>query len=141
MASEYQRTLGRRLRAIRTAQGLSLDGVEQKSLGQWKAVVVGSYERGERAISVPRLVGLTGFYGVTLADVLPPGDDAPARPGVLDEFPGEMDLCRDSCGRWVLVLSAPELQGTAVSTSQEMVLAIAEAFAAMRRDQEAVSAA
>ena len=49
MASDYAKTLGARLRAIRTQQGLSLHGVEEKSRGRWKAVVVGSYERGERS--------------------------------------------------------------------------------------------
>ena len=40
MASDYAKTLGARLRAIRTQQGLSLHGVEEKSRGRWKAVVV-----------------------------------------------------------------------------------------------------
>ena len=38
------------LRSIRQQQGLSLHGVEEKSQGRWKAVVVGSYERGDRAV-------------------------------------------------------------------------------------------
>ena len=45
--TEYAKSLGARLRAIRTQQGLSLHGVEEKSQGRWKAVVVGSYERGD----------------------------------------------------------------------------------------------
>ena len=44
--TDYAKALGARLRAIRTQQGLSLHGVEEKSQGRWKAVVVGSYERG-----------------------------------------------------------------------------------------------
>jgi transcriptional regulator with XRE-family HTH domain len=52
MPSEYAKTLGARLRAIRTQQGLSLHGVEEKSRGRWKAVVVGSYERGDRSVTV-----------------------------------------------------------------------------------------
>src|SRR6516225_10342883 len=35
MPSEYAKTLGARLRAIRTQQGLSLHGVEEKSRGRW----------------------------------------------------------------------------------------------------------
>jgi hypothetical protein len=46
MSTDYSRALGARLRAIRNQQGLSLQGVEDKSHGRWKAVVVGSYERG-----------------------------------------------------------------------------------------------
>lgn len=47
--SDYAQALGARLRHIRVQQGLSLQGVEAKSGGRWKAVVVGSYERGDRA--------------------------------------------------------------------------------------------
>ena len=70
--SEYAKALGARLRAIRTQQGLSLHGVEEKSQGRWKAVVVGSYERGDRAVTVQRLSELADFYGV-------PGRRAAAR--------------------------------------------------------------
>jgi transcriptional regulator with XRE-family HTH domain len=74
----YARTLGRRLRAIRTQQGLSLHGVEKKSDGQWKGVVIGSYERGTRAITVQRLAELAEFYGVPVSQLLPPeGSRAP----------------------------------------------------------------
>ena len=68
----YAKALGARLRAIRTKQHLSLHGVERKSGGKWKAVVVGSYERGDRAVSVQRLSELADFYGVPVSDLLPP---------------------------------------------------------------------
>jgi transcriptional regulator with XRE-family HTH domain len=73
MTSEYAKALGSRLRAIRTQQGLSLHGVEEKSKGRWKAVVVGSYERGDRAVTVQRLAELAEFYGVPIAELLPEG--------------------------------------------------------------------
>ena len=63
--------LGAQLRAIRTQQGLSLHGVEEKSQGRWKAVVVGSYERGDRAVTVQRLAELADFYGVPVPELLP----------------------------------------------------------------------
>ena len=71
MPSEYAKTLGARLRAIRTQQGLSLHGVEEKSRGRWKAVVVGSYERGDRSVTVQKLAELADFYGVPLSEQLP----------------------------------------------------------------------
>ena len=71
--SDYAKALGGRLRAIRTQQGLSLHGVEEKSQGRWKAVVVGSYERGDRAVTVQRLSELADFYGVPVAELLPEG--------------------------------------------------------------------
>ena len=71
MISEYARALGARLRAIRNQQGLSLQRVEDKSEGKWKAVVVGSYERGDRAVTVQRLSELAAFYGVPAVELLP----------------------------------------------------------------------
>lgn len=68
---EYARALGGRLRAVRSQQRLSLHGVERKSAGKWKAVVVGSYERGDRAVSVARLAELADFYGVPISELLP----------------------------------------------------------------------
>src|SRR5213594_3088204 len=70
---EYARALGSRLRAVRSQQRLSLHGVEQKSGGRWKAVVVGSYERGDRAVTVQKLAELADFYGVPVAELLPEG--------------------------------------------------------------------
>lgn len=75
MDASYQARLGERLRAIRQQQGLTLQQVEEKSDGHWKAVVVGSYERGDRAVSVAKLADLAEFYGVPVAELLPPSED------------------------------------------------------------------
>ncbi len=69
--SDYQRRLGSRLRAIRQQQGLTLQQVEETSDGKWKAVVVGSYERGDRAVSVAKLSELGEFYNVPVSELLP----------------------------------------------------------------------
>lgn len=71
--SEYGKALGAKLRGIRQQQGLSLHGVEKKSTGRWKAVVVGSYERGDRAVTVQKLAELADFYGVPVSELLPEG--------------------------------------------------------------------
>ena len=52
---DYSRKVGERLRAIRRQKRLSLQEVEAASRQEFKASVLGAYERGERAISVPRL--------------------------------------------------------------------------------------
>src|SRR6476619_1916038 len=70
---DYARALGSKLRAIRAQQHLSLHGVERKSGGRWKAVVIGSYERGDRAVTVQRLAELAEFYGVPVGELLPEG--------------------------------------------------------------------
>ena len=83
MSENYARALGARLRAIRAQQGLSLHGIEAKSDGRWKAVVVGSYERGDRAVTVAKLAELAEFYGVPVSELLPDARSArrgPATP-------------------------------------------------------------
>jgi transcriptional regulator with XRE-family HTH domain len=75
-ALAYAKRVGERLRSIRKQKDLSLQDVEQISRDEFKASVVGAYERGERAISVPRLQRLAKFYNVPV-DRLLPGDAPP----------------------------------------------------------------
>lgn len=63
--------VGERLRAIRRQKGLSLHDVEARSKLEFKASVLGAYERGERAISVPRLLRLAEIYEVPADQLLP----------------------------------------------------------------------
>lgn len=74
--TSYARQVGARLRAVRRQKGLSLQDVEAGSRQEFKASVLGAYERGERAISVPRLQRLARYYGVP-ADRLLPDDATP----------------------------------------------------------------
>ncbi len=71
MAATYAQRVGERLRAIRLQKGLSLHDVEDASTKEFKASVLGAYERGERSISVPRLQRLAIFYGVPVDQLLP----------------------------------------------------------------------
>ena len=70
--SSYTRQVGLRLRAVRRTKRLSLHDVEMDSNKEFKASVLGAYERGERAISVPRLQRLASFYTVPVDQLLPP---------------------------------------------------------------------
>ena len=63
--------IGERLRAIRRQQGLSLHDVEARSGQEFKASVLGAYERGERALSVGRLMRLAELYDVPPDQLLP----------------------------------------------------------------------
>ena len=67
----YARLVGERLRQIRQQKKLSLSEVESSTNQEFKASVMGAYERGERMISVPRLERLAHFYGVTVDQLLP----------------------------------------------------------------------
>ncbi|MCP3853877.1 MAG: transcriptional regulator [Actinomycetia bacterium] len=70
-AIKYGRRVGERLRSIRRQKRLSLQDVEAASDQEFKASVLGAYERGERAISVPRLQRLARFYAVPVDQLLP----------------------------------------------------------------------
>ena len=76
--------VGERLRAIRRQKGLSLHDVEARSTLEFKASVLGAYERGERAISVPRLLRLAEIYEVPADQLLP------------SDFEGEISLVEGS---------------------------------------------
>ncbi|HWD09099.1 MAG TPA: transcriptional regulator [Actinomycetota bacterium] len=71
ISGTYAQSLGERLRNVRTQKGISLHEVEQASNQEFKASVLGAYERGERSISVPRLERLARFYGVPVDHLLP----------------------------------------------------------------------
>jgi transcriptional regulator with XRE-family HTH domain len=84
----YSVQVGERLRAIRKQKRLSLHDVEAQSDQEFKASVLGAYERGERALSLPRLDRLAQFYRVPVDQLLPrheldpggPTDGAAIRP-------------------------------------------------------------
>jgi transcriptional regulator with XRE-family HTH domain len=75
-AQSYARRVGQRLRAIRRQKRLSLQEVEAASEQEFKASVLGAYERGERVISVPRLQRLADFYSVPVDQLLPRESEA-----------------------------------------------------------------
>jgi len=131
----YAKELGARLRAIRSQQGMSLQAVERKSDGKWKAVVIGSYERGDRSISVTRLADLSDFYGVPISELLPGGRSAPlradepprivldlavlhgldeARGGPLRRFVSSIQVERGDFGNRIMSLRSDDLRALAI---------------------------
>jgi transcriptional regulator with XRE-family HTH domain len=88
LVDEFNYALGQRLRAARRHRGWSLGDVEANTSGEFKASVVGAYERGERAISVQRFVSLSDVYSTPASELLP----APSDPDLvidLDALAGE----------------------------------------------------
>ena len=63
--------IGQELKKIRKQRGLSLAEVEALSEGRWKAVVVGSYERADRAITIGRLSALMALYQTPISALFP----------------------------------------------------------------------
>jgi transcriptional regulator with XRE-family HTH domain len=90
--------IGDRLRAIRRQQGLSLHDVEARSANEFKASVLGAYERGERALSVGRLLRLAEIYDVPADQMIPRDENeieidlTRADPGVTESL--TLDLVR-----------------------------------------------
>jgi len=71
---EYNEKVGERLRAIRRQRGMSLQDVHRSTDGEFKAAVLGAYERGERSLSLPRLQRLAACYDVPMNQLLPEED-------------------------------------------------------------------
>ena len=74
--ANYSLRVGQRLRAVRKQRNLSLHAVEERSEGEFRASVLGAYERGERAISVGRMQRLATLYDVSVDALLPGHGDA-----------------------------------------------------------------
>lgn len=84
----YASMVGERLRNIRLQKGLSLHDVQSASKMEFKASVLGAYERGERSISVPRLERLARLYQVPVDHLLPRVD------GNEEQVPLEVSLAK-----------------------------------------------
>jgi len=79
-----------KLREIRKSKGWSLQDVEKHSKGKWKAVVIGSYERSDRAISLSKTIELMNFYQVPITALfeeksIPATDTGLFEPLILDQ--------------------------------------------------------
>jgi transcriptional regulator with XRE-family HTH domain len=66
MRTEIENLCAAKLRELRRRKGLTLEEFEKFTGGEVKAVVLGSYERGTRAISLARLQELANIYEVPL---------------------------------------------------------------------------
>lgn len=66
MRTEIEKICASKLRELRRRKGFTLEEFEKFTDGEVKAVVLGSYERGTRAISLARLQELANIYEVPL---------------------------------------------------------------------------
>jgi len=70
-AATFNRRVGELLREVRKQRRLSLLDVEERTAEEFKASVLGAYERGERALSLPRLDRLAEVYEVPIGRLVP----------------------------------------------------------------------
>ena len=88
--------IGQELKRIRRQRGLSLAEVESLSQGRWKAVVVGSYERADRAITVGRLSALMNLYQAPVSVLFPHAPANPQESGDVESSSVAFDLSKRS---------------------------------------------
>ena len=62
--------IARRLRSLRIGAQLTLLDVERLSNGAIRSVVLGSYERGTRALSLKKIIQLATFYEVPVEELI-----------------------------------------------------------------------
>lgn len=112
-----------RIRSIRISQGLSLSDVESASNHTIRAVVLGSYERGDRALSVKKAITIAAFYGVPLSYLL----EEPVRSS---EAPAQLvvDL------RAVRKLIADDAQVASASPAVKIIIQFLSALIVLRND-------
>ena len=58
------------LRRLRKARGWTLQDVEHLSHGRIRSVVMGSYERGTRSLSLARAIEIANLFSIPIADLL-----------------------------------------------------------------------
>ncbi len=68
-----QEAVSNQIRSLRKARGWSLSDVESLTQGNITAVALGSYERGDRTVSLRRLSEIANFYEVPLPYLLGAG--------------------------------------------------------------------
>jgi transcriptional regulator with XRE-family HTH domain len=100
LVEDFNYALGQRLRAARRHRGWSLGDVELNTDGEFKASVVGAYERGERAISVQRFSRLADIYGTPASELLP----AQAHSGLLIDLDALSDGGGDLVERYLAAI-------------------------------------
>jgi transcriptional regulator with XRE-family HTH domain len=65
----------RRIRQLRRERGLTLLAFEKLSGGQIRAVVLGAYERGDRSMSLNKVIEIAKVFGVELAHIMGPSTE------------------------------------------------------------------
>ena len=79
MSRRYAAALGARLRAVRRQHGMTLQQVHQRSGNRWSTVVLGSYERTDRAVSVTTLTSSPRSTACAPKTCCPPNPHPPNR--------------------------------------------------------------
>ena len=112
-------SISARIRRQRKARSLTLQDIERLSAGRIKAVVMGSYERGSRAISLARAIEIANLFAIPLGELI------------------EEPSIRNSDDEPLLILDLRKLRGVDSAKASEEIAKLrsfANAICAKRRD-------
>lgn len=128
MTKDFNGQLGSKIRRARRARGWSLIDVEDVTEGEFKASVLGAYERGERTLSVSRLSRLAELYEVNVSDLIPTMRSMPSDEVIIDlvateDLEGERGKVIDQYLTAIRLMRAGSSIGTSVRRSDLRVLA------------------
>lgn len=73
-----------RIRQLRRERGLTLLAFEKLSGGRIRAVVLGAYERGDRSMSLKKVIEIADVFGVELAHLMAPSSGRGESPELAD---------------------------------------------------------
>jgi transcriptional regulator with XRE-family HTH domain len=112
-------SISARIRRQRKARSLTLQDIERLSAGRIKAVVMGSYERGSRAISLARAIEIANLFSIPLTELI------------------EEPSIRNSDDEALLILDLRKLRGVDSTKATDEIAKVrnfANAICAKRRD-------
>lgn len=95
------KSIAERLRTLRRERGWSLADVERISKGSVKAVVLGSYERCDRALSLNRAIELANIFSIPLIHLLAAPEKSapvPTRSTLMIDLRRTRSLAENSAG-------------------------------------------
>jgi transcriptional regulator with XRE-family HTH domain len=70
MEIEQSERIRIRIRQLRRERGLTLRDFEEKSGGKIRAIVMGAYERGDRSMSLGKLIEISKVFGIELSHLI-----------------------------------------------------------------------
>lgn len=70
MEIEQSERIRIRIRGLRRERGLTLREFEEKSGGRIRAIVMGAYERGDRSMSLGKLIEISKVFGIELSHLI-----------------------------------------------------------------------
>jgi transcriptional regulator with XRE-family HTH domain len=70
MENEQSERIRIRIRQLRRERGLTLRDFEKKSEGRIRAIVMGAYERGDRSMSLGKVIEIAEVFGIEVSHLI-----------------------------------------------------------------------